>query len=69
MKLAGFTEPPLTSFRLRNMWADTTGIPLDATRLLTGPLPYTMEQGVRETIAWLRGETARDSRQPQRRAA
>ena len=52
-KLCGVKEPPLSSFRLRNMRADTTGIPVQPTRELTGPLPYTMEQGVEATIEWL----------------
>ena len=54
IKLCGIQEPPFSSFRLRNMRADTTGVPLDATERVTGPLPYSMEQGVEETIAWFR---------------
>ncbi len=53
MKCCGVKSPPLTSFRLRNMRADTTGVPLDRTRRLTGPLPFSMEQGVDEMVAWL----------------
>jgi nucleoside-diphosphate-sugar epimerase len=55
-KLAGWKTVPMSSFRLRNMWADTTGIPLDDTRALTGPLPYTMSDGVRRTVEWMRNE-------------
>lgn len=54
MKLCGVKEPPLSSFRLRNMRADTTGIPIEPTERLTGPLPFSMEQGVEGTIAWLK---------------
>jgi len=54
MKFCGIKEPPLSSFRLRNMRADTTGIPLESIKSVTGPLPYSMEQGVEETIGWLR---------------
>jgi GlcNAc-P-P-Und epimerase len=53
-KALGMKNPPLTSFRLRNMWQDTAGIPLDSMKEISGPLPYTMEQGVDETIKWLR---------------
>jgi nucleoside-diphosphate-sugar epimerase len=53
MKLCGYQEPPLSSFRLSNMRADTTGVPLEPTERITGPLPYTLEQGVEATIAWL----------------
>ena len=56
LKLCGGREAPLSSFRLRNMRADTTGIPLEPTRQLTGPLPYSMEEGVARTVAWLRGD-------------
>jgi nucleoside-diphosphate-sugar epimerase len=52
LKFCGVNEPPFSSFRLRNMWADTTGIPLDPIKQLANPLPYSMEQGVEETIAW-----------------
>jgi nucleoside-diphosphate-sugar epimerase len=48
----GLGHAPLTSFRLHNMVTDMlydTG-PLEA---LVGPLPYTLEEGVRRTVAWL----------------
>ena len=54
LKKVGLKNPPMTTFRLRNMQADTTGIPLEPTREISGPLPYTMEQGVEQTIAWLK---------------
>jgi nucleoside-diphosphate-sugar epimerase len=53
LKLCGYQEPPLSSFRLRNMRADTTGVPLEPTERVTGPLPYSLDQGVEATIAWL----------------
>jgi nucleoside-diphosphate-sugar epimerase len=53
LKLCGVKEPPFSSFRLRNMRANTTGIPIEPIKRITGPLPYSMEQGVEETIAWL----------------
>jgi len=54
MKLCGIKEPPFSSFRLRNMQADTTGIPLEPIRRLTGPLPFSMKEGVEETVEWFR---------------
>jgi len=54
MKLCGIREPTSSSFRLRNMRADTTGISLEPIKQVTGPLPYTMEQGVEETILWFK---------------
>jgi hypothetical protein len=44
----------MTSFRLENMKMDTTGLPLDNIKEITGNLPYTMENGVAETIGWLK---------------
>ncbi|MBN1943014.1 MAG: NAD(P)-dependent oxidoreductase [Phycisphaerae bacterium] len=55
-KFLGWKTVPISSFRLRNMWADTTGIPLENTRALTGPLPFTMRDGVRRTVEWMRRE-------------
>ncbi len=52
MKFCGIREPPFSSFRLKNMRADTTGIPFESMRKITGPLPYSLEQGVEETISW-----------------
>ena len=56
LKACGLRNPPLTSFRLRNMKADTSRIPLDNIRAITGPLPFDVEQGVEETLAWMRRE-------------
>jgi nucleoside-diphosphate-sugar epimerase len=54
LKRLGVSDPPLTLFRLANMWKDTTGLPLEATREITGELPFTLEQGVDETLRWMR---------------
>jgi nucleoside-diphosphate-sugar epimerase len=56
LKALGWKSVPMSSFRLRNMWSDTTHIPLDNTRALTGPLPFSMADGVRRTIAWMHSE-------------
>lgn len=50
----GWHHPPLTSRRLRNMWADTTHFDLSPTEAVTGPLPHTMRDGVAITVAWMR---------------
>ncbi|MFC1480569.1 NAD-dependent epimerase/dehydratase family protein [Candidatus Omnitrophota bacterium] len=52
IKYCGVKEPIFSSFRLRNMRADTTGIPIKNTEKITGPLPYSLEQGIDETISW-----------------
>lgn len=54
LKKIGWKSPPMTSFRLKNMRTDTTGLPIESIKQITGPLPCTMEQGVDETITWLR---------------
>lgn len=54
LKIIGVNNPPLTSFRLKNIKADTSGIPLDEMNAISGPLPYNYEQGVEETIGWLK---------------
>ena len=48
-------DPPISSFRLNNM---LTGgcYPYENTRQIVGDLPYTLEVGVRETIAWMKGQ-------------
>lgn len=47
-------EPPLTMFRYKNLM---TRMLHDTTRLheLVGPLPFTLSQGVRRTVAFLNG--------------
>lgn len=51
----GWRDVPLTSFRLSNLLTDMT---FDLTELqsIVGPLPYSMEDGVLQTVAWMRGE-------------
>lgn len=63
-RFLGISDPMFSTFRLRNMRADTTGIPLEPIRRITGPLPFTLEKGVDETIAWMKdnGFIGRESR-------
>jgi nucleoside-diphosphate-sugar epimerase len=59
MENVGLRHAPLTSFRVNNMVTDMlydTG-PVDA---LVGPLPFTVEQGVHRTVAWILGREAKD---------
>ena len=55
-KILGWKSVPISSFRLRNMWLDTTHLPLDNIQALTGPLPFTMTDGVKRTVEWMRRE-------------
>lgn len=57
LQKTGMRNPPLTSFRLRNMWADTSRVPLDTMRSVAPTLPYAMDAGVEETVRWLRTQS------------
>lgn len=52
----GVRRPPLTSFRLANMRTDTSGLAVDQIMSIAGPVPFSVQQGVRQTIAWLEQE-------------
>lgn len=51
-KALGYKEPPLTSFRLGNLLTDMI---YDArpTQEVVGDLPYSMDEGVQQTIDWI----------------
>jgi GlcNAc-P-P-Und epimerase len=52
LKYIGWTDPPITTFRLNNM---LTGAhyPIERTHEVVGGLPYTLEDGVRDTLGWM----------------
>lgn len=49
---------PITGRRLKNMALDTSQVPLDSIRHLCPDLPFTIEDGVRETVQWFRSQRA-----------
>lgn len=49
----GFAHFPFNSFRLNNLLTEYR-FDLTETRRICGDLPYTMEEGVRKTVAWVR---------------
>jgi GlcNAc-P-P-Und epimerase len=53
LNAVGWRRFPFNSFRLHNVLT-ASAVPLDATREVCGPLPYSMEDGVRLTAEWLR---------------
>ena len=53
LKSAGMSHPPLSSFRLNNLLTNAV-FDLGPTREVAGDLPYTLEQGVRITVDWMR---------------
>jgi nucleoside-diphosphate-sugar epimerase len=54
----GVSNFPFNSFRLNNVLTQYR-FDTKATEAICGPLPYTIEEGVAETAAWLRGLKAR----------
>lgn len=53
LKVLGWKNPPLTSFRLDNLLTPMVH-DLEPLRSVVGSLPYSMEDGVRITVEWLR---------------
>ena len=55
LKLLGWNDPPLTSFRLNNM---LTGAhyPIERTQAVVGELPFTLKEGVQQTLEWMAQE-------------
>jgi hypothetical protein len=51
-RYAGWKNPPMTRFRLANMTTPSRFSTADLERL-AGPLPYSLEEGVRLTLDWL----------------
>jgi len=52
-KTLGWKNPPLTSFRLSNLRTQMV-YDLSTTQAVAGPCPYTMEEGVRATVDWIK---------------
>jgi GlcNAc-P-P-Und epimerase len=50
----GWRTVPLTVSRLRNMVQDGLDIPIGKTEAMAGTLPVSLEQGVDETIRWMK---------------
>ena len=55
LKFLGWRNAPLTSFRLKNLLT-TMVYDTDSLKSIVGSLPYSMEQGVNETVDWLRSQ-------------
>jgi GlcNAc-P-P-Und epimerase len=52
-KLLGMAEPPLSSFRLRNLRTPTADTPLDSMTAVLPALPFTEPDGVHDTLRWM----------------
>lgn len=55
LRILGWHNPPLTSFRLNNLLTPMVH-DLAPLRTIVGDLPFTMEEGVRSTVAWLKSQ-------------
>jgi len=56
MKAMGYKNAPLTTFRLNNLKTEMIHDFADIS-VVTGPLPYTVEAGVTETVKWMMYES------------
>jgi nucleoside-diphosphate-sugar epimerase len=56
LQRAGWPEPPLTSFRLNNLLTEMV-YDMNPLRDAVGPLPYSLDDGVRATVSWIRQQT------------
>jgi nucleoside-diphosphate-sugar epimerase len=67
LQRVGWSEPPLTTFRLDNL---TTEMVYDLAPLhdAVGPLPFSVAEGVQETVGWIRKQGIRNSQLTQRRS-
>ena len=52
MRRLGWSEPPLTSFRLKNLLSDMV-FDLSPVKSVVGDLPVRWEEGVKRTVRWL----------------
>ncbi|MGD0340036.1 MAG: NAD(P)-dependent oxidoreductase [Bacteroidota bacterium] len=52
----GYNRFPMTSKRLQNMRTNAVDIPIAKTEEVAGPLPFTLIEGVDETIRWLKNQ-------------
>ena len=52
LKILGLEDPPITSFRLKNI---LTGAfyPIENTERIVGKLPYSVEDGINITVEWM----------------
>jgi nucleoside-diphosphate-sugar epimerase len=53
MKRVGFKNPPLTSFRLKNLLTNMD-FDLSATTQVAGPAPFSLRLGVEQTVEWMK---------------
>ena len=55
LKKLGWSDPPITTFRLNNMLTGAS-YPIEKIESLLGQLPYTMQEGINQTLELMRKE-------------
>jgi len=53
LKFLGYHSPPFSSFRLKNMMANTTKVPLTSIKKFVPNLPFNLNDGVKRTVTWI----------------
>ena len=53
LKFLGYQSPPFSSFRLKNMMANTTKVPLTSIKKFVPNLPFNLNDGVERTVTWI----------------
>jgi len=53
LKFLGYHSPPFSSFRLKNMMANTTKVPLTSIKKFVPNLPFDLKDGVKRTATWI----------------
>ncbi len=53
LKFLGYQSPPFSSFRLKNMMANTTKVPLTSIKKFVPNLPFNLTDGVERTVTWI----------------
>ena len=57
LKNMGFSNPPMTTFRLTNMQTDAV-FNMKEVQELCGDLPYSVSSGVKDTVNWMKQHSA-----------
>lgn len=53
LKFLGYHSPPFSSFRLKNMMANTTKVPLTSIKKFVPNLPFDLKDSVKRTVTWI----------------
>ena len=57
LKIMGYSNPPMTSFRFTNMRTNAV-FNMNEVKALCGDLPYSVNEGVKDTVGWMKQHSA-----------